>query len=482
MKRVVIIGAGIAGLSAAYSLIEHGAHHWEAGLDLEVVILEKNSSIGGNIRTERHNGYLIEGGPDCFLSEKPWAMELCKRIGLEGQLLPTNETNRKTFVLSNGRLHELPEGVILMVPTRILPFAFSSLISIPGKIRMGMELFIPRRRSIGDESLAAFVRRRLGNEALDKIAEPLVAGVHAADPETMSVKSSFPKFVQMEQEHGSLIRGMIKRMGQMRRTTTGGQWPRITMFMTLKDGLGALVSTLKERLMASGVASIRTEVQVKAIIEKDGGYELLIEGAPSIVADAVIIASPAYAAANLLEALDAGLAANLREIPYASTATVSLGFKKADIDTRHPMNGFGFVVPRAEKRRIMAASWTSIKFAHRAPDDGVLIRCFIGGAQNLGLLDLSDADMEKAVLEELRSIMGIEAAPVLCRIFRWRNSMPQYTIGHEERVKRIEESCGAHPGLFLTGNAYHGIGISDSVRRSEIVAKKTLHYLEDRDA
>ena len=219
-------------------------------------------------------------------------MELCKRIGLEGQLLPTNETNRKTFVLSNGRLHELPEGVILMVPTRILPFAFSSLISIPGKIRMGMELFIPRRRSIGDESLAAFVRRRLGNEALDKIAEPLVAGVHAADPETMSVKSSFPKFVQMEQEHGSLIRGMIKRMGQMRRTTTGGQWPRITMFMTLKDGLGALVSTLKERLMASGVASIRTEVQVKAIIEKDGGYELLIEGAPSIVADAVIIASP----------------------------------------------------------------------------------------------------------------------------------------------------------------------------------------------
>ncbi len=479
MKRVVIIGAGIAGLSAAYSLIEHGAH--QAGLDLEIIILEKNSSIGGNIRTERHDGYLVEGGPDCFLSEKPWAMELCRRIGLEGRLLPTNETNRKTFVLSKGRLHELPEGVILMVPTRILPFILSSLISIPGKIRMGMELFIPRGRGTGDESLAAFVRRRLGNEALEKIAEPLVAGVHAADPETMSVKSSFPKFVQMEQEHGSLIRGMIKRMGQMRHTAVKGQGPRITMFMTLKDGLGSLVSTLKERLEASGIVSIRTEVKVKAVLEKDNGYELLLDGAPSIDADAVIIASPAYTAANLLEALDARLAALLREIPYASTATVSLGFKKADINPRHPMNGFGFVVPRGEKRRIMAASWTSIKFAHRAPDDGVLIRCFIGGAQNAHLVELSDAEIEKAALEELKSIMGIEAAPVMCRIFRWPRSMPQYTIGHQVRVERIEESCNARPGLFLTGNAYHGIGISDSVRRSEIVAKKALHYLKDRE-
>ncbi|MBI5235273.1 MAG: protoporphyrinogen oxidase [Deltaproteobacteria bacterium] len=473
MKRIVIIGAGIAGLSAAYSLIEHGA--CQAGI--EIIALEKNPLVGGNIRTERHDGYLIEGGPDCFLSEKPWAMELCRRIGLEDRLLPTNETNRKTFVLSNGRLHELPEGVILMVPTRILPFILSSLISMPGKIRMGMELFIPRGLGLGDESLAAFVRRRLGNEALDKIAEPLVAGVHAADPETMSVKSSFPKFVQMEQEHGSLIRGMIKRMGQMRRATTGAQGPRITMFMTLKDGLGSLVSTLKDRLTASGIVSIKTSVQAKAVVEKDKGYEIHIDGAPSIEADAVIIASPAYAAANLLDALDKPLATLLREIPYASTATISLGFKKTDINPRHPMNGFGFVVPRAEGRRIMAASWTSIKFAHRAPDDGVLIRCFIGGAQNIGLLDLSDAEMEKVVLEELKSIMGIGAAPVMCRIFRWPESMPQYTIGHQERVERIEELCSARPGLFLTGNAYHGIGISDSVRRSEIVAKKALHYL-----
>lgn len=473
MKRVVIIGAGIAGLSAAYSLIEHGAA--QAGLDLEIIIIEKRASIGGNIRTERAGGYLIEGGPDCFLSEKPWAMELCKRIGLEDQLLPTNETNRKTFVLSKGRLHELPEGVILMVPTRLLPFAFSSLISIPGKIRMGMELFIPRRRDTGDESLAAFVRRRLGNEALEKIAEPLVAGVHAADPETMSVKSSFPKFVQMEQEHGSLIRGMLKRMGQMRRAATGGQRPRITMFMTLKDGLGSLISTLRERLEASGDVSIRTSVQVKAVLEKDGRYEVVLEAAPSIEADVVIVASPAYTAADMLEPLDERLAANLRQIPYASTATVSLGFKKADI--KHPMNGFGFVVPRAEKRRLMAASWTSVKFALRAPDDGVLIRCFIGGAQNAGLVDLSDADMEKAALEDLKSIMGIDAPPVLCRIFRWRNSMPQYTIGHEGRVKRIEDRLARRRGLFLTGSAYYGIGISDSVRCSEIIAKKALHHL-----
>ena len=248
MKRVVIIGGGIAGLSAAWSLREHCP-----ATGFEIVLLERNDRFGGNIKTERTQGFLIEGGPDCFLSEKPWAMELSKRLGLADKFLPTNDKNRKTFVLSGGALHVLPEGVILMVPTKILPLATSSLISWPGKFRMAAELFIPKKKDASDESLGDFVRRRLGKEALDKIAEPLVAGVHAGDPETMSVRASFPKFVQLEEESGSLIRGMVKKMASMHKARKAAPAPagdrkRVTMFMTLRDGLSELIDTLTSRL------------------------------------------------------------------------------------------------------------------------------------------------------------------------------------------------------------------------------------------
>ncbi len=473
MKRVVVIGGGIAGLSAAYSLREH----LKQDEDLEIVILEKNPATGGNIKTEKINGFLIEGGPDCFLSEKPWAMELCKRLGLAGELLPTNENNRRTFVLSGGRLHELPEGVILMIPTRIMPLALSSLITLRGKLRMALEVFIPRKRSREDETLGDFVRRRLGREALDKIAEPLVAGVHAGDPETMSIRSSFPKFVQLEEEHGSLIRGMLKRLTSMKKSkaghnTAGG--PAVTMFMTLKGGLSVMIDTLTSDLLKYGNTSILTGEAATGVAAIGGGYEVRLENG-ALRTDAVIIASPAYAAAALLSGFDPELSRKLLTIPYVSTATVSLAFKKSGI--KHPLNGFGFVVPGAEKRRIMAATWTSVKFKHRSPEDSVLMRCFVGGAKNSSLTLLSDEEMVRMVREELKDIMGIEESPVLARVYRWKNSMPQYTVGHEERVNRIEEQLAKYPGLYVTGSAYHGIGISDSVRNGEVVAKKALHYL-----
>ncbi len=480
MKRVVVIGGGIAGLSAAYSLREH-----QKGEDFEIVILEKNPDVGGNIRTEKVNGFLIEGGPDCFLSEKPWAMELCKRLGLGAELLPTNEKDRKTFVLSRGRLHELPEGVILMVPTKIMPLALSSLITLRGKIRMALEMFVPKRREKGDETLGDFVRRRLGKEALDKIAEPLVAGVHAGDPETMSIRSSFPKFVQLEEEHGSLIRGMLKRMAAMRRSRAaapkpGGQagGPKVTMFMTLKGGLSVMIDTLKSSLLKSRNTSITVNETVTGVIKKGPGYEVRLADNTTIVADAVIIAAPAFAASSILTGLDAELSQKLLTIPYVSTATVSIAFRRTDV--KHPLNGFGFVVPRAEKRRIMAATWTSVKFNYRSPEDAVLIRCFVGGAKNSELVELSDSEMARVVREELKDIMGIDAGPLLARVYRWKLSMPQYTIGHEDRVNWIEERVSRYPGLYLTGSAYHGIGISDSVRNGEIVAKKALHYLSVR--
>lgn len=472
MKRVVVIGAGIAGLSLAYSIREHQ----RPGQDCEVVLLERKDRIGGNIRTEKTNGFIIEGGPDCFLSEKPWAMELCKRVGLGSELLMTNEERRKTFVLSRGRLHELPEGVILMVPTKILPLATSSLISLSGKIRMALEFFIPARKDTGDETLGSFVRRRLGAEALDKIAEPLVAGVHAGDPETMSVRACFPKFVQLEQEHGSLIRGMLKRMATARKSPKpAGEGKRMTMFVTLRAGLSTLINVLNAILTESKDTVIRTNVGVAGVAPKDGGYEVRLEDGSAIMADSVVIAAPAYAASALVAGMDAGLAERLLTIPYVSTATVSIGFKKKDIN--HPLNGFGFVVPKTEGRRIMAATWTSVKFDYRAPDDSVLIRCFVGGAKNAEFVLLDDDAMIKMVRVELKDIMGIDAEPVLTRVFRWMNSMPQYTVGHEERVVAIEEAAARHPGFYLTGSAYHGIGISDSIRYSEVVAKKVLHYL-----
>lgn len=472
MKRVVIIGGGIAGLSAAYSLREHQ----KPDTAFEIVILERKDNLGGNIKTEKVDGFVIEGGPDCFLSEKPWAMEMCRRIGLEDRFLSTNDKMRKTFVLSGGKLHELPEGVILMIPTKILPLVTSTLISFPGKIRMAMEMFIPRKKTPGDESLGQFVRRRLGKEALDKIAEPLVAGVHAGDPETMSIRSSFPKFVQLEEEHGSLIRGMVKRMATMRRTPRpASSKKKITMFMTLSNGLTEMVETLVTLLKKAGNIKISTGVTVTGVKKKGSSYEVGISGAPSIAADAVIIAAPAYAASALLKGLDPWISERLATIPYVSTATVSIGFKKKDI--KHPLNGFGFVVPKTEKRKIMAATWTSVKFLGRAPDDSVLIRCFVGGSKNMELVDVSDAEMVKMVRAELKDIMGIDAKPVITRVFKWKNSMPQYTIGHDERIASMEEKLSTYHGLYLAGSAYHGIGIADSVRFSEVVAKKALHHI-----
>lgn len=483
MKRVVIIGAGIGGLSTALSL-EQGAVL--KGKALEIILLERKERIGGNIRTERTDGFLIEGGPDCFLSEKPWAMALAKELGLGDKLLPTNEKNKKTFVLSDGRLHELPEGVILMIPTKVMPFLRSSLISFVGKIRMGLEIFIPKKKTDEDESLGDFVTRRLGKEALDKIAEPLIAGIHGGDPKSMSVRASFPKFVQMEQQYGSLIRGMIAKMSKMRgaKKPSGGEGDgkgvgqegapkqRVTMFMTLKDGLFELVEKLVARLE---MTSIRSGVSVSAVDSKEDGYEVQIEGGEIIDCDAVVVATPAYAAAGLLSALDRELSELLTTIPYVSTATVSLGFKKSDI--KNKLNGFGFVIPKKEGKRIMAASFVSMKFAHRAPDDSVLIRCFVGGAKNEDLVFLGDDKIAQIVSEDLKDILGLEAEPILRRIFRWHKAMPQYTIGHQERVASIEELVDGHRGLYLAGSAYHGVGISDCIRMGEERAKEVLDHL-----
>lgn len=468
MKRVVIIGGGISGLSTALFLKENAA---AAGQEIECVLIEKGNRLGGNIVTEKVDGFLIEGGPDCFLSEKPWAAQLCRHLGIGDQIIPTQEENKGTFVLSKGKLHEMPEGLILMVPTRIMPLITTSLFSWLGKLRMGFELFIPAKTDKEDESLGSFVRRRLGKEALDKIAEPLVAGVHAGDPETMSMRASFPKFMEMEEQYGSLIRGMLERMRKAKEVQRASSGPRPTMFMTLKGGLGTMIEAIVARLDSS---SIRLGKSVSGVEERDGKLIIKMEDGEAIDADSVILSTPAHISSSLLKGVDTGLAGTLSSIPYVSTATVSLAFKASEVKLP---KSFGFVIPRVENRRIMAATFTSQKFAGRCSSDYVMVRCFVGGSKNEELVEQNDKEMVDMVREELRDIIGVNAEPFLSRVYRWRKAMPQYTLGHLDRVRSIFERVHEHPGLYLTGSAYNGIGISDSIREGEITVKKVLDHL-----
>jgi oxygen-dependent protoporphyrinogen oxidase len=411
---VVVIGGGISGLSAAYYLQEGVAR---SELDIEVILIEKEKRFGGCIVTEKMDGFIIEGGPDCFLSEKPWTIKLCEELGVGDRLLCTNEGNRRVFILSRGKLHELPEGFMLMIPTSLTPFLKSTLISLPGKFRMAMDLFLPRNRSVEEESLSQFVKRRLGNEALEKIAEPLVAGIHAGTPETMSLSSTFPRFIQLEEEYRSLILGMLARRKMAAEFAQKGPGRKRTMFMTLMDGMMELTDTLKTRLDKRSLLSDKKVIRLNRLSDtaflNNPTYEVNLESGETLGADCVVLATPTYITAELIQGLAGTLSKVLLSIPYVSTATISLAYRQADI--HHPLDGFGFVIPRAEKRKIMASTWTSVKFSHRSPPDSVLLRAFVGGAQNEDLVGIDDEVIIDMVRKELLDIMGITAHPILTR-------------------------------------------------------------------
>ncbi len=472
MKRVAIIGAGIAGLSTAYYLHKLAQ---QAGQLLEITLLEKEQRMGGSILTEEADGFLMEGGPDCFISEKPWALRLCRELGLEGEVVGTNQEFRRTFILWGGELHEIPEGFMLLAPTSLWPFVTSSLFSVFGKMRMGLDLIIPRKRSDEEESLAGFVRRRLGREALERIAEPLVAGIHAGDPETMSLKSTFPRFIDLEWDHRSLIWGMRQRKKQFANTPA-----RYTMFLTLREGMEGMISTLKNTLPPDICSLGQEVVNIEQTAETSTGkpaYRLSIKGKKrALEADAVVMATPAFETAKLLQGMDKDIARQLNTIPYCSTATINLAYERSYI--KHPLDGYGFVVPRPEGHKIMAATFSSVKFPGRAPQGKALLRCFVGGAKNEDIVAWTDSKLLAAVREDIEEILGITVEPILTRIYRWKKSMPQYTLGHEERLARIEQGLSNYPGLFLTGSAYQGIGISDCVHRAELTAEHVLQFIK----
>lgn len=470
--KVIIIGGGISGLAAAVHLKSGAKVH---GKEIDVLILEKNGRIGGKILTERLGDFLIEAGPDSFLPEKVWTVNLARRLGLEKEMLPSNDEFKGTYIYSKGALHPLPEGVMLMVPTMFWPIAKSKLISWPGKLRMAMDIFIPAKKTREDESLASFVTRRLGRECLEKIAEPLVAGIHTSNPDNMSVLATFPRFVEMERKSRSLIIAMLKAMKGRPHATLSGPPPkpgsaRMTYFMSFKHGMQALPNACAS-LIGSG--SIRLNAAVKAIEPGQGGYYVILESGERISADHVIISTPAYDAAEMIKELDNELATQMNRIEWSSSATVSLAFKKEDVKTK--LSGFGFIVPRLEGRRINAATYSSIKWSYRAPDDHLLLRVFVGGGHHEELVhELDDTTMSRVVLEELDAILGLKAEPAFSKIYRWFKGMPKYTVGHLDRMAVLDRLIAAHRGIHIIGCSYKGIGIGDCIHNAQVAAEKIL--------
>ncbi|MCL5957751.1 MAG: protoporphyrinogen oxidase [Chloroflexi bacterium] len=470
-KRIVIIGGGAAGLAGALA-VKRAA---EEGHPVDWILLEKDSRLGGKILTEKIDDFIVDGGPDCFLSEKPWMAQMAARVGITDRLLGSNEPMKRTFIYAGGRFHDLPDGVMMMVPTKFLPFATTSLFSWPGKIRMGLDLFLPVRKDEGDETLASFVRRRLGRECLDRLAEPMVAGVHASDPEHMSLRATFPRFLQMERKYRSLILGFLAaRRNFPKPPPPKPGSPQRTYFMTFRDGMQEITDAVAD---AAGRDRMLTGRKVTKIEERAEGarYAVHLEGGRIIHADAVILSAEAYMAATMLNGLDRQLAQLLETIPYVSAGTVSLAYRRDRLG--HDLHGFGFLVPSNEKRKIMASTWSSTKWIGRAPEGHALIRVFVGGAHNQALVELDDEEIIRISRDELRTIMGISAEPEFARVYRWIRGMPQYTLGHLQRLETMEERLAQHPGLYLCGASYRGVGTGDCMNSAEQAVAKAIEYL-----
>lgn len=468
--RIIVIGGGITGLSAAHRLVELGS---EKGLSLEIALLEGGGRVGGAIATRRLDGFLIEEGPDSFITTKPWALSLCRRKGLDSNLIPTNDKYRRTFVVHRGRLIPIPEGFLMLAPARFLPFLTSPLFSWPGKLRMMLDIMIPRAPRRDDESLASFVTRRLGREALERAAQPLIGGIYTADPETLSLRATMPRFLEMEEEHGSVIRAMLieQRKAQRRRSRDSGA--RYSLFMSFKDGMQTLVDRISARLPEG---AIRLNRRVRLLSRTNGGWSILTDDGSLLEADGVIIATSAHHAAALSKGFDPYLSADLKKIQYASSAVINLAYGREDIP--HPLDGFGFVVPTVEKRAIIACSFSSVKFAGRAPEGNELLRCFIGGALQPGVYEWDDDTLIEAMRKEMRDLLGIKAQPLFALVHRHPQSMPQYPVGHLERVSRINDRVKQHRGLALAGNAYGGVGIPDCIHAGESAAEAVLDDLD----
>lgn len=470
-QHVIIVGGGISGLATAYYL-QQQAH--KTGQSLTIHLVEATPRWGGVIRTVREGGFIVEGGPDSILSYKPAGLALWRELGLMEEVVGTSREHQGSFIYSRGALHPLPEGLTLMIPARLGPLFRTSLISWKGKVRAGLDLLRTHRPDGRDVSVAEFVCTHLGQEVFERIVEPLFAGIYGGDARELSVAATYPQLLDITRAHGSLLRGLLAHRRQARARRNGS--PRWTPFVTLRQGLYQMVETL---LSACSSVHFHPDTPVKAVRLREGScspsaprWEVVLATGERHPAHVVVLATPAHISAQLVASFDGELAHSLAAIPYASTVTVSLAYPREAIE--HPLNGYGFVVPRVEGRPLLACTWTSSKFPHRAPQGHVLLRCFLGRAGADEVLSLSDAEIVALVRQELRDIMGIKARPERVWIFRWSRALPQYVIGHRERLEHINARVAHWPGLYLVGNAYRGVGIPDCIAGGQHVAQQVL--------
>jgi len=473
--RTAIIGGGIAGLAAAYELEKARA----AGAEVAYTLFESRDRLGGSLASETVNGVVLERGPDSFLTEKPAAAELCRELGLGTELIPSNDAARKTYILVKNRMVALPDGLMFLVPTKLIPTALTRLFSLTTKIRMGLELLHPPRPSEQDESVAALVERHFGTEAVDRLADPLLSGIYGGDAAELSARTVLPRLVEMETQYGSLTRGMLAAHRKMRArakeaaksngaASTSPRPAARAIFTSLRGGMQQFVDALAARL-APG--SVRLSTPVSALKKTTDGWTVEAGGATETY-DALIVASPAWAASVLLKGVDAELSEELSGIPYSSSITVNLVYDEATLGALP--DGFGFLVPASEGRAMLACTFVHRKFLGRTPAGKAVLRAFLGGMKNEALLTEPDAVLVETVRRELNEILGITAAPELTQVSRWRRAMAQYAVGHQERVKRIAERVAGLPGLRLVGNAYDGIGIPDCIRLGRAAAKELV--------
>ena len=466
-KRIVVVGGGIAGLSAGY-YIQQLAERLELPISLR--ILESGTRFGGKIRTERRDGFVIEGGPDTFVTTKPWALELCSELGIKDRLQGTNPRYRTTYILRDGRLHPLPGGLTMMIPTELSSMATTGLISWKGKARMALEYLMPPERDPGEESMGAFVTRRLGREAYEGLIEPLLSGIYAGNGDHLSLQATFPFLLDLEQKHGGLIRGAL--FMRKARRSNGSQ--QSSVFMTPKSGLAEIIEALEIELIEAG-AELITEARVTEITSTIQGASVRLSDDTTLETDALVVATPSYIAANLLAHLDPAMASELSSIEYASTATVTLGYRSDQLTNK--LEGYGYVIPRKEGSKALACTWTSSKFPHRAPEGFALLRVFIGRAGQEDEIQWTEPELLKLAMEELRSTLGIASKPEFSKVHIFDRAMPQYDLGHPARLARVEASLADWPWLALAGAAYRGIGIPDCINSGKHAAERIISCL-----
>ena len=482
MKRIIIIGGGASGLGAAYKIRRAVSE----GNDVEFILIEKAPRIGGKILTEMvpdpsgRGRFILDGGPDCFLTEKLACHRIAKLTGISEDELPTDDSRRRTWILSHGKLYPLPDGIMMFAPTKFIPFMTTGLFSWTGKIRMAMDLFIPPKKvapgEFNDETLEHFVIRRMGRECLDRLAEPLVGGIHASDSAQMSLAATFPRLLEMEQQYGSLLKGFIAarhKIDEMRRKHPAepGEKPR-TFFTSFRNGMQQLTDRMADM---SGRKQIQTGTAVVSLYRTGRGiWKAQLSNGSNIEGDAVIIATEAWAAEPLVRPHAHAIADALVKIPTSSSATISMAFLENEVG--FDLNVFGVLCPNAEGHALMAATFSSTKWPGRAPAGKALLRGFVGGPHNQELVNRSDEELMQIVLGEFRDILGLnpKVKPLFSRIFRWHSGMPQYTLGHLQRVELIERDSAGIPGLALAGGCYRGVGVPNCIESGEKAVSKIL--------